>query len=99
MRELYLAVLLEPDEDDADVYRASVPGLPGCISTLGSPRAALDSVRDALHVLLATLEDEEYRSLREEQAAIVPASLPPRSRIERVLIRGGRAAAGDSRGG
>jgi predicted RNase H-like HicB family nuclease len=87
LRELYFTVLLEPDEDDRAVYRASVPGLAGCVSALGSPRWALDAARAALEAMLPSLSPEERDSLRRAQAETSPRKLRPGARLERVEIR------------
>ncbi len=87
MSELLITVLLEPDEDDPAIYNVSVPGLPGCISTLGSPGAAVAVVQGALQRALEAMNADERRGLQEGQAAVRPANLPSGARMERVLVR------------
>jgi predicted RNase H-like HicB family nuclease len=87
MSELLITVLLERDEDDPAIYNVSVPGLPGCISTLGSPSAAVAVVQGALQRALEAMNADERRGLREGQAAVRPSELPPGARMERVLVR------------
>ena len=92
MREVCFSVLLRRDEDDPAVYRASVPGLPGWITTLGPARAALDAAHTALERILPSLSEEEYSTLCREQDAVRPSRLPSGSRLERVCVRRAREA-------
>lgn len=87
MSELLITVLLERDEDDPAIYNVSVPGLPGCISTLGSPSAAVAVVQGALQRALEAMNADERQGLQEGQAAVRPGDLPPGARMERVLVR------------
>lgn len=45
-------VVLEPNDDEAG-YTASVPALPGCISTGDSVEEALENVRDAIELWIS----------------------------------------------
>ncbi len=87
MTELLLSVLLEPDEDDSAILNVSVPGLPGCISTLGSPDAAVLIAQGAIQRALDGMGVKERRALMDVQAALQPGTLPRGSRLERVLVR------------
>lgn len=87
MTELLVSVLLQPDEDDPAILNVSVPGLPGCISTLGSPDAAVLIAQGAIQRALDGMGVTERRALMEEQASIEPRQLPKGSRLERVLVR------------
>lgn len=89
MSEIQLVVLLEPDEDDPSVFRASVPGLPGCICALGSPQAALRATKAALRSLVLSMGRAELATLREQQRAFEPRTLSKRSSVERVSVRTG----------
>lgn len=84
--QVCFSVLLVPDEDDSGVCRVSVPGVDGCISSLGPPHAALESVAAALEQLLRSLPEEEQRSLSTGQSRIRPNELPRGSRLERVCV-------------
>lgn len=83
---LQFVVVLTPAEDDPGVYTAHVPGVPGCISTLESPHAALRAVKAALQSLVSSLPGEERRNFLSTYSEIVPGELAPGSRIERVSI-------------
>lgn len=87
MTELLVSVLLQPDEDDPAILNVSVPGLPGCISTLGSPDAAVLIAQGAIQRALDGMGVTERRALMEEQASVEPGQLPKGSRLERVLVR------------
>lgn len=87
MTELVLTVLLQPDEEDPAILNVSVPGLPGCISTLGAPNAAVVIAQGALERALLGMGEGERRDLMAQQAAVRPSALPPGSRMERVTVR------------
>ncbi len=84
--QVCFSVLLVPDEDDSGVCRVSVPGVDGCISSLGPPHAALESVAAALEQLLRSLPEEEEHSLLTGQPHIKPNELPRGSCLERVCV-------------
>ena len=84
--EVRFAVLLEPVEGNPAVTRATVPGVPGCVLTLGSPRAALDAAKLALERLLASIPEEEGRALSRAQPPVQPGALRAGSRLEHVSI-------------
>ena len=96
--EVVFTVVLVPDEDDSSVFRAMVPGVAGCVTSLGSAYAALEAASAAVQGLLHTLSHAERQQLL-HQPPVEPRHLPRGSRIERVSVSaqapsalGGRSA-------
>ena len=87
MTELVITVLLQPDEEDPAILNVSVPGLPGCISTLGAPDAAVVIAQGALERALHGMGERERDELIARQAAVRPGALPPGARLMRVTVR------------
>lgn len=96
--EVAFSVILVPDEDDPSVFRAMVPGVAGCVTSLGSAQAAIEAARLAVQGLLGSLGHAERQQLL-HQPPVEPRHLPRGSRIERISVRaparpalGGRSA-------
>ena len=50
-------VLVKQDEDD--MFVSEVPDLPGCISQGGTRDAALENIKDAIYVYVASLKKHD----------------------------------------
>ena len=67
-------VVLEPEEDRG--YSVHCPALPGCVSQGDNRREALENIKEAIQLVLETLEDEELAAGRVVEA-IEGEKVPP----------------------
>jgi predicted RNase H-like HicB family nuclease len=69
-------VILEPEEDGG--YSVHCPALPGCVSQGDTRQAALENIKEAIQLVLETLEeDEEVVKARVLERVVEGTVLPP----------------------
>ena len=67
-------IILEPEEDGG--FSVHCPALPGCASQGDDRQAALDNIKEAINLVLETLEDDESGVARVLEA-IEGENVPP----------------------
>ena len=67
-------IILEPEEDGG--YSVHCPALPGCVSQGDDRQAALSNIKEAINLVLETLEHDESVAAR-TLAAIEGENVPP----------------------
>ena len=65
-----IRIRLEPSEEGG--YTVFVPALPGCISEGESREQALDNIKEAIHLYLGPIEDDQifYEGSEELEIAV-----------------------------
>lgn len=68
-------VILEPEEDEG--YSVHCPALPGCVSQGDTRREALENIKEAIQLVLETLEGKEVVKARVLERVVEGTALPP----------------------
>lgn len=87
MPDVCFTVLIREDANERSVYEAKVPGIPGRITSSGTPDEAVQAVGRALRALAASVGEGELLQLSAAQPELSIRELKGRVRVERVCIR------------